>query len=80
MEGDTPSCRSLRDHPGGAANRTSTQRKSHPKVAGSVKSLGLFLYGVRSISRCILNVASGVVSGTLGFIDLAFGFQALVAC
>ena len=38
----------------------------------------LFFDGVSRVSRCILNIAGGVVGRSLGLIDLAFGFQILV--
>src|SRR5580704_12598233 len=37
-----------------------------------------FLDGVSGVPRCILNIARGVVRGSLGLIDLAFGFHVLV--
>jgi hypothetical protein len=38
----------------------------------------LFFDGVSGVPRCILNIARGIVGGSLGLIDLAFGFQVLI--
>src|ERR1700750_356707 len=38
----------------------------------------LFFNGVSGVPRCILDIARGVVRGSLGLIDLAFGFHVLV--
>src|SRR5215217_7823358 len=38
----------------------------------------LFFEGVSGVPRCILHIARGVVGGSLGLIDLPFGFHILV--
>src|SRR5438045_7416239 len=38
----------------------------------------LFFESVSGVPRCILHISRGVVGGSLGLIDLAFGFHVLV--
>jgi hypothetical protein len=55
------------------------EQKGRPEPASFWSFLlCLFLNGVSGVPRCILHIARSVVDGSLGLINLAFGFHVLV--
>jgi hypothetical protein len=54
------------------------KEKSRPEAASFWLFLLLTFHGVSGLPRCILHVARDIVGGTLGLIELSFGFHFLV--